>query len=909
MVHLNSYLSTFAGLRTTNNWFFWQYNRFSLFSDAASLARSASLPVFTLLRKLAAQRPNLCSTGVFSNRKVFSRVLSRQFNYLPSRVLTLSTPLPRRDVHTPLYTVSPAALWRRGYLETLKSWPVMGSLRHRTRFAKADVRKPIRPLPFYEKFFRSTEGSASNNFLSGPSRSKLKLLSFYLQSLVTSTNFAVLARWTKFTRSKRSRTRVRPYLFAGFRVIPFAPTSVSPTAHFYSLQSFALKRGRTLKGSNTGIRSQLFRKQPLRAHRSKILCMVPGARGSRSLPLKKGIRRLASPRWSQLRKLKAESPSLRSAARLFLMSKHRGRHFSRTTSSAVHALTVPQKFFRSLSLACTPALPLRRSSTSSPNLPLRMRGSIGTARKPVATRHRFLPSVDSIITQNPLRSEGLSLLPLRPLRTLSGKPAKSLRLSLYALYSNARVRGVVGRVTTCFTSRRFIRAVSNSPSYVKSIRGRKLLRSLTSVFSKSVKGGLFLLPKPLKVPTHRLPVALSLSHYLNSVPSISRAKLRPAVGYRLGFFTCPKLINPSLSRGTALSFLRVTLQPYHSSSFLRSPFFFLTHIRINSSLRNDILSSTKSFSGSSDFLVFPDTNATKVSIFRRLNRQKFLFSARFNALNRLSLFRNTRSQFGSDPKRPGAYLPHLDGGDRVEVAASLASWGKNWILRNVFERELAPGTRTIRIRRIRFKPGYGRIWRAARKSIREILNIHAKYQYRLTPKLQRLYFKVRQQSLPKRYLTLEYSLMASHLSSDMWSTSEMLSNYLVFLNGVSCVNVNTQLFLGDLVQLLVSLKFYIGLRWVRNWSVLRRNRVNKIFYRKNKPATFNKNIRIVRTLPAWFFDLRFTYCAVPKYFELDFFTLSLFVVHDRVALEKGAPTRFLTRPHAILNMYNWKYIT
>ena len=70
-----------------------------------------------------------------------------------------------------------------------------------------------------------------------------------------------------------------------------------------------------------------------------------------------------------------------------------------------------------------------------------------------------------------------------------------------------------------------------------------------------------------------------------------------------------------------------------------------------------------------------------------------------------------------------------------------------------------------RITRIRFKPGYGRIWRNARRSVQEIVNVYAKYQYRLTPRIQRLYFATRRMSSPN-YLTLEYSLMATQFSFD-----------------------------------------------------------------------------------------------------------------------------------------------
>lgn len=55
--------------------------------------------------------------------------------------------------------------------------------------------------------------------------------------------------------------------------------------------------------------------------------------------------------------------------------------------------------------------------------------------------------------------------------------------------------------------------------------------------------------------------------------------------------------------------------------------------------------------------------------------------------------------------------------------------------------------------------------------------------------------------------------------------------------------------------------------------------MNKIFYRKLKPSSFNRYIKTVRALPTWFFTLAFAYGDVPKCFELDYFTLSTFVVY------------------------------
>ena len=217
--------------------------------------------------------------------------------------------------------------------------------------------------------------------------------------------------------------------------------------------------------------------------------------------------------------------------------------------------------------------------------------------------------------------------------------------------------------------------------------------------------------------------------------------------------------------------------------------------------------------------------------------------------------------------------------------------------------------RLVKVTRVRFKPGYGRIWRAARTSIREITKISSRYQYRLTPKLQWLYLQHRKTPSTQIKLGLDYALMSTHLLPDCWSVNEMFATKSVFLNGITATNQAVQVFVNDFVQLTVSLKFYITLKWLRNWSENRQKRVYRVHFTKNRPSGTDRNFKFVRTLPEWFLDLRLTYRAVPQHFEVDFFTLSAFVLHDSLVSSPTEPTRPNLYEWSYLNMYNWKYIT
>jgi hypothetical protein len=151
--------------------------------------------------------------------------------------------------------------------------------------------------------------------------------------------------------------------------------------------------------------------------------------------------------------------------------------------------------------------------------------------------------------------------------------------------------------------------------------------------------------------------------------------------------------------------------------------------------------------------------------------------------------------------------------------------------------------------------------------------------------------------------------MLAQFSMDRVSTNDLLDSGNVFLNGLSCSNGDFYLFVNDFIQLIVNIKFYIALRWMKNWFILRRNRINKIFYRKYRSSHSNRFIKTVRRLPSWFFDLQTAHTDLPKYFELDYFTLSIFVIHDELRHEKFTPSRAYLLDSQVLNMYNWKYIT
>ena len=417
----------------------------------------------------------------------------------------------------------------------------------------------------------------------------------------------------------------------------------------------------------------------------------------------------------------------------------------------------------------------------------------------------------------------------------------------------------------------------------------------------------------------------SLLTRLLSYPSSYYKPLNTAAGLILPTRTSQSVTSVLLPPAKSRSLPSAFISPSHSNRFSRSLFFFtvstvsrMTDILPRGSFRPKMRRS------SIRFLVFPDANAFKVAVFRRLNRQKLLTNARFDAFNAISrtgatsahhkttLDHNKREFLSNQPINYSRLRWSF-----ANSAGLRMNTDKGWKL-NAFRLARTPlctnnSRPDVRIRRIRFKPGYGRIWRTARESVREILNMPHRYQYRLTPKLQKHYFVYRQRSLPPQErgttLTLEYALMTCHFAPDIWYVNTLSETFSVFLNGSGESNLGAWLFRGDFIQLAVSLKFYMASRWIKNWSMLKQQRVNKLFYRKFRPSETNRHIRFARTLPNWFFGIKYTYCSIPKCFEVDFFTLSIFLLYGRVEWESPTPRRLYQLDTTITNMYNWKYIT
>jgi len=215
----------------------------------------------------------------------------------------------------------------------------------------------------------------------------------------------------------------------------------------------------------------------------------------------------------------------------------------------------------------------------------------------------------------------------------------------------------------------------------------------------------------------------------------------------------------------------------------------------------------------------------------------------------------------------------------------------------------------IHIQRVRFKPGYLRIWKNARNDLKLSYNLTFKYQSRLTKFL--LYFN--KFIIYKVFLQNQFQLSNILLKSRLFPTKTyiliFLQNQWVFVNGIPSANPTLQLIVCDFIQLIVSIRYYIIYRWLLNWAIKQklrlRVRIKRLVNTYFLPDDKNRSSHF----PQWIYSSKNINNDVSKYLEVDFFSLSIIVIYEPFLFNEMDFYDIHELKINIVNLYNWKYIT
>ena len=289
--------------------------------------------------------------------------------------------------------------------------------------------------------------------------------------------------------------------------------------------------------------------------------------------------------------------------------------------------------------------------------------------------------------------------------------------------------------------------------------------------------------------------------------------------------------------------------------------------------------------------------------FFRSMRWKFRSLAKFHMAFK-NIVTKFRGFFLQNSKLNGSYItPHFLHKQSTALY-SLQTRYQNFIETDVYGE--------IFIQRVRFKPGYQRIWRRARVTIKEALRLNYVYQYRLTRYLMRFTRKINGYFLYFSEFSIERVIMYAKLLPDVLSLTLFLVNKLLYHNGVSISSISPIVHINDVLQVTVSGWYYVYYRWLTNWTVLRVRKFRRLVYRKTRPGKYREMKRRKQRsnyTPNWIFNVRYDLNDVKPYLEVDYFTLSVVYIYEPYFINVFPIHDLAERRQQVYRLYNWKYIT
>jgi hypothetical protein len=213
------------------------------------------------------------------------------------------------------------------------------------------------------------------------------------------------------------------------------------------------------------------------------------------------------------------------------------------------------------------------------------------------------------------------------------------------------------------------------------------------------------------------------------------------------------------------------------------------------------------------------------------------------------------------------------------------------------------------IKRIRFKPGYMTLWRDVRSVLKDSLSLRFRYQHKLTNYLAKYKKFINFRTFLSLEMRLINVLIKSRLFNDLNLASIFIEYNLIYMNGVLCNNQNLQVFVGDFIQIIVNLKYYIVSRWFLNLNLKKKNKIKNVFRKKNSAYAHSDEKKKSYTMPKWILFNKNLFDDCANYLEVDYFTLSSFVLYEPFLWSDINPYNLLEQKFSIINLYNWKYIT
>ena len=214
--------------------------------------------------------------------------------------------------------------------------------------------------------------------------------------------------------------------------------------------------------------------------------------------------------------------------------------------------------------------------------------------------------------------------------------------------------------------------------------------------------------------------------------------------------------------------------------------------------------------------------------------------------------------------------------------------------------------------RVKFKPGYQRLWRQSRSAMAENIGLKYLYQQQMTKHVANLSRKVNFYSFSMNENSLNKAILYSRLLPDNKAVLEFLNLGLISLNGWKLNNISSFTIPGDFIQITISKWLSIYFKWLVTWSKSNKNKFKNLIFRKGKPSAYKlmkQRKQKSSHVPSWVYNSRFDMSDIKPNYEVDYFTMSSIVLYEPLLLDYYTPDDMPDHRHYIYRLYNWKYIT
>jgi hypothetical protein len=214
--------------------------------------------------------------------------------------------------------------------------------------------------------------------------------------------------------------------------------------------------------------------------------------------------------------------------------------------------------------------------------------------------------------------------------------------------------------------------------------------------------------------------------------------------------------------------------------------------------------------------------------------------------------------------------------------------------------------------RVKFKPGYQRLWRQSRKAMADNIGLRYIYQKQMTKYMLRLSRQSYSYSFAMSESSIDKAILYSRLLPDLKTISDFMYNGFVSLNGWQLKNLNSFVLPGDFIQLTISKWLSIYFRWLVTWAKLSKTKFKNLVFRKGLASSYKlmkQRKQRSQYVPLWVYNSRFDISDIKPNFEVDYFTMSSMMLYEPLLIDYYTPDDLPDHRHYTYRLYNWKYIT